>query len=67
VPLTASALAVVVVFAVCVADRVIAPPAPMDWPEPSIAALVVTVASVIAASAVSASVDPDAPAVPASA
>jgi hypothetical protein len=68
VPSTASAFAVVVVFAVCVAESVTLPlAASVSEAAPPIEAVVVTCASVMAASAVSASVEPAAPAVPASA
>ncbi len=68
VPLTALALAVVVVLVVWDALRLTAPVAgSVCAVPPAMRALVVTVASVIAASAVSPRVEPAAPAVPASA
>ena len=66
--MTASAFAVVVALAVWVALRLIAPDgASVCEVPPAIVAVVITVGSAIAASAVRLSVEPLAPAVPASA
>jgi hypothetical protein len=68
VPVTASALAVVVVFATWVAMSVTLPDVVRVWVlSPAIVAVVRTVGAETAASAVSERVEPDAPAVPASA